>query len=54
MKNKDFNLIEYLASKNIFVNQKDISNKSITLLKAVNTSPEKSKDFLEIYNILNL
>ena len=47
MKNKDFNLIEYLASKNIFVNQKDISNKSITLSKAVNTSPEKAKIFFD-------
>ena len=48
MKNKDFNLIEFLKQKNIFVSNEDIKNKSMTLTSVVISSfgqltPEPNK-----------
>ena len=48
MKNKDFNLIEFLKQKNIFVSNKDIKNKSKTLTSIIINSfgqlkPEPNK-----------
>ena len=48
MKNKDFNLIEFLKQKNIFVSNEDIKNKSMTLTSVVINSfgqltPEPNK-----------
>ena len=48
MKNKDFNLIEFLKQKNIFVSNEDIKNKSMTLTSIIINSfgqltPEPNK-----------
>ena len=34
MKNKDFNLIEYLASKNIFITKANIKDKKFRMVQA--------------------
>ena len=38
MKNKDFNLIEFLKQKNIFVSNEDIKNKNFKIVQAAHGS----------------
>ncbi|MDA9679114.1 hypothetical protein N9T79_00150 [Candidatus Pelagibacter sp.] len=38
MKNKDFNLIEYLASKNIFITKANIKDKNFKMVQAAHGS----------------
>ena len=38
MKNKDFNLIEFLKQKNIFVSNEDIKNKNFKIVQAAQGS----------------
>lgn len=38
MKNKDFNLIEYLASKNIFITKANIKDKKFKMVQAAHGS----------------
>ena len=38
MKNKDFNLIEYLASKNIFITKNNIKDKNFKMVQAAQGS----------------
>ena len=41
MKNKDFNLIEYLASKNIFITKANIKDKNFKMVQAAAATPIK-------------
>ena len=42
MKNKDFNLIEYLASKNIFITKANIKDKKFRMVQAAATPIKKT------------
>lgn len=51
MKNKDFNLIEYLASKNIFITKANIKDKNFKMVQARADTPIK-KTFKNSFNTL--
>jgi len=42
MKNKDFNLIEYLASKNIFITKDNIKDKNFKMVQAAQGSSSQN------------
>jgi len=42
MKNKDFNLIEYLASKNIFITKDNIKDKKFKMVQAAQGSSSQN------------
>ena len=42
MKNKDFNLIEYLASKNIFITKANIKDKNFKMVQAAQGSSSQN------------
>ena len=42
MKNKDFNLIDYLASKNIFITEDNIKDKKFKMVWAAHGSPTQN------------
>ena len=52
MKNKDFNLIEYLASKNIFITKANIKDKKFRMVQAAATGSSTQNTLKNSFNTI--